>query len=63
MSVLKSLSRITTAGGDEAATLGDDVEMGVESQEEQAPGLSGVDVTKVNNPAHTASVTVTAGSR
>ena len=43
--------------------MGDDVEMGVESQGEQAPGLSGVDVTKVNNPAHTASMTVTAGSR
>ena len=43
--------------------MGDDVEMSVESQGEQAPGLSGVDVAKVNNPAHTASMTVTAGSR
>ena len=37
--------------------------MGAESQGEQAPGLSGVDVTKVHNPDHTTSVTVTTGSR
>ena len=60
---VKELERDTNDGGDEAATLGDDAEMGVESQEKEAPGLSGVDVTKVHNPAHTTSVTVTAGSR
>ena len=60
---VEELEQDTNDGGDEAATLGDDVEMGVESQGEQAPGLSGVDVTKVNNPAHTASMTVTAASR
>ena len=63
MSVLKKIEKDTKDGGDEAETLGDDVEMGVESQDEQAPGLSGIDVTKVNNPAHTASMTVTTGSK
>ena len=43
----------------ESATLNDDVEMDVQLQDEQAPGLSGIDATKVNNPAHTTSVTVT----
>ena len=41
---VEELEQDTNDGGDEAVTLGDDVEMGVESQGEQAPGLSGVDV-------------------
>ena len=56
---VEELEHDTNDGSDEAATLGDDAEMGVESQGEQAPGLSGVDVTKVHNLAHTTSVTVT----
>ena len=48
--------------GNEDATLNDDVEMDVQLQGEQAQGLSGVDVTKAHNLAHTTSVTVTAGS-
>ena len=46
--------------GNEGATLNEDVEMDVQLQGEQTPGLSGVDVTKANNPALTTSVTVTA---
>ena len=44
---VEELEQDTNDGGDEAATLGDDVEMGVESQGGQAPGLSGVDVTNI----------------
>ena len=46
---VEELEQDTNDGGDEAATLGDDVEMGVESQGEQAPGLSGLDVAELKS--------------
>ena len=41
---IEELEQDANDGSNETATLGDDVEMGAGSQEEQAPGLSGVDV-------------------
>ena len=46
---VEELEQDTNDGGDEAATLVDDAEMGVESQGEQAPGLSGVNVAKLKS--------------
>ena len=43
---VEELGQDLNDGGFEAATVGDDVEMDVESQGEQAPGLSGVNVAK-----------------
>ena len=60
---VEELEQDTNDGSDEAAALGGGAGVVAESQGEQAPGLSGVDVTKVHNPAHTTSVRVTAGSR
>ena len=46
MSVFEELEQDANDGSNEAATLGDDVEMGAVSQVEQAPGLSGVNVAE-----------------
>ena len=43
---MRDSSKRQAVVGVEAVTLGDDVEMGVESQGEQTPGLSGVDVAE-----------------
>ena len=43
---IEELEQDASDGSNEAATLGDDVEMGAGSQGEQAPGLSGIDVAE-----------------
>ena len=60
---VEELEQDTNDGGDEAATLGDDVEMGVESQGEQAPGLSGLNVAESKSPLRATQLKTTTRSK
>ena len=60
---VEELEQDTNDGGDEAATLVDDAEMGVESQGEQAPSLSGVNVAKLKSSLRATQLKATTRSK
>ena len=60
---VEELEQDANDGSNEAATLGDDVEMGAGSQGEQAPGLSGVNVAEWKSSLHATQLKATVRSK